>query len=287
MRKIKTVLIAFIRKFIGVESLGLNDLLLMALARGQINSQNRIINNNDPWSWEFSGFSQNGEDGIIDFLTRKLIRHNNYFIEIGAGSGLENNTAWLTFSKKWTGVMIDGDINNIKYCKKLLLKASKVKCFDYFVSLDNIFEIQKEFNSQEPYVFSLDIDGNDYHIMKALLSNGFRPSIAIVEYNSALGPNKSIALKYDKEFKYSFPLNFGTSIEAWKILFLAFNYKFISVDSNGVNAFFVNPSSFKSEFLENVFCNSFTENIYMYKVYNSGWEYQNKLIKNELFTTIN
>jgi hypothetical protein len=58
--------------------------ITMALSRGAATAMLRTIDPADPSSWEFSSFSQNGEDGIIDYLTRKINNPNYYFIEIGA-----------------------------------------------------------------------------------------------------------------------------------------------------------------------------------------------------------
>ena len=61
----------------------------------------RKINPTEPLSWSFSAFSSSNEDGIIDFLSKNLINQNNYFIEIGAGNGIDNNTAWLAIARKF------------------------------------------------------------------------------------------------------------------------------------------------------------------------------------------
>ena len=56
--------------------------------------------------YEYSNFSQNGEDGIIEFLTNKLVKNNKYFVEIGCGNGLENNSTNLVLNK-WSGFVCD------------------------------------------------------------------------------------------------------------------------------------------------------------------------------------
>ena len=73
-------------------SLGLTFLLSIrdrqriniALTKGKIGNLNRSIDLTETASWEFSGFSQNGEDGIIDILCNQInVERNKYFIEIG------------------------------------------------------------------------------------------------------------------------------------------------------------------------------------------------------------
>ena len=53
------------------------------------------MNSNNINEHEFSNFSQNGEDGIIEFLSSKISNNDKYFVEIGCGNGLENNSTNL------------------------------------------------------------------------------------------------------------------------------------------------------------------------------------------------
>ena len=73
-----------------------------ALTKGLIGYTKRRIDLKNPLSWEFSGFSQNGEDGIIDVLHDNIqVTKNRYFIEIGAADGIDNNSAWPLITKKF------------------------------------------------------------------------------------------------------------------------------------------------------------------------------------------
>ena len=80
-----------------------------AIAKGSAMMQARSINLSDPASWEFSGFSQNGEDGILDVLRGQLRDSNRFFVEIGAADAVENNSSWLTVMEKYSGLMIEGN----------------------------------------------------------------------------------------------------------------------------------------------------------------------------------
>ncbi len=60
----------------------------------------RDVDLRSPQSWEFSGFSQNGEDGILDVLRRQLKQRNRYFVEIGSADGLQNNSSWLVVAEQ-------------------------------------------------------------------------------------------------------------------------------------------------------------------------------------------
>ncbi len=191
----------------------------MFMARASVTSSLRNIDYTDPTTWEFCGFSQNGEDGIIDVLINKLKNPNRYCIEIGIGDGIQNNTAWLLFARRYTGMMIDGAKNMVRRCKYLLDFHCLLDTLSMFVDKHNVNEIKEKALYWNPDVFSLDIDGNDYYVAEALFNIGFRPKIVVVEYNSAFGSEESIAIKYEQNIynerkKRKYPITYwGVSLE--------------------------------------------------------------------------
>ena len=79
-----------------------------------INSQNYFINKKNEYDYftniqqaEFKVFSQNGEDGIIDYLLYKLDITNPKFIEIGVENYEEANTRLLYEIHNSEGTIID------------------------------------------------------------------------------------------------------------------------------------------------------------------------------------
>lgn len=263
----------------------------MALSRGAATSSLRHVDLRIPRTWEFSGFSQNGEDGIIDVLAGYIRSPNRYFVEIGASDGLENNTTWLALAKRYSGVMIEGDEDVSAWCRYWISSlCNGVECRDLFVTKDNVAELKSLFLRWDPDVFSLDVDGNDYYIAASLLEHGFRPKIAVVEYNSVFGPDLKLSVEYDPHFSLrhrgAHGLYFGCSISAWKHLFARYGYEFVTVDLNGVNAFFVDIQAMKvsslgiSERLE--YQVSFSHA----RQYKTSWEKQFELIKDMPFTRL-
>jgi hypothetical protein len=242
----------------------------------------------DPISWEFSGFSQNCEDGIIGYLISRLKNSNKYFVEIGSSNGIENNTTYLAVVKKFSGIMIDGDKAASKLCSHLIKRfCIGVECLNLFVESDTIELLRKRMLYMNPDVFSLDIDGNDYYLARTILEAGIGPKIFVVEYNSTFGPEKELTIKYQNGFNvfeaHSSYLYYGVSISAWVKLFDDFGYKFITVDSNGVNAFFVNPLYFDENFLKNCKGLKFKENFYQLMKFKKSWEEQFDIISNQDF----
>ena len=263
----------------------------IALSKGGAMMHARKIDLKEPSTWEFSGFSQNGEDGIIDVLRGQLINSNRYFIEIGSSDGLENNTSWLAVAEKYNGIMIEGNPKLVKRARRMFLRYSiGLECINMFITKNSIQDLKSVAFHDDPDLFSLDIDGNDFYIAKAILDGGFRPKIFVVEYNSVYGPDRSLTVEYRNDFVFtaahSTQLYYGVSITGWRNFFESHNYKFITVDRNGVNAFFVDPEFFNPDFLGSIKQLKFAENRYQFTKFRMPSDEQFSLIEDQKFVSI-
>lgn len=269
-------------------NLSVNQQITSALSKGALSSSTRILDQTNPITWEFSSFSQNAEDGIIDYLSKKIVNPNKYFIEVGASNGIECNSAYLAFVQNFSGLMFDGDEKAIEKARSVNHNMG-VEYYSLFFNLDNIKNINKLSLYTNPDVFSWDTDGNDYYFVKELLKNGIRPKIVVVEYNSAFGPDKEITIQYDESFYYmnahQSGLYYGCSLALWKKYFKSEDYTFVTVDSNGVNAFFIDNTAFDSDFSQRLKGRQFGENFYQLKKYRFNWEKQFDLIKDMPYFT--
>jgi len=264
--------------------------IAIGLAKGAAMMPARCIDLRHPATWEFSGFSQNGEDGILDVLRRNLLRTNRYFVEVGSADGIDNNSAWLVIAEKYNGLMIEGNSRLVERAKRVVTNQSiGLECHELFVSVATAPQIYRLALHHDPDVFSLDIDGNDYYVAKSLLDVGFRPKIFVVEYNSVFGPTNSVTIPYRDDFTFvthSTQLYYGVSITGWRKFFTDYGYRFVTVDRNGVNGFFVAPEMFDSEFLRNVQPLEYAENQYQYKKFRIPSSEQFRLIADQSFVTI-
>ena len=77
--------------------------------------------------YEFSKFSQNGEDGIIEFFVKKLKNNNKFFVELGCSNGLQNNSRNL-IENGWSGILCDMPLKINSFIS--LLKQIKPKLPD-------------------------------------------------------------------------------------------------------------------------------------------------------------
>ena len=187
--------------------------------------------------------------------------------------------------------MIDGDAGLIKRAKRIVEPYSiGAECHALFVTRENLEDLKNLVPCLDPDIFSIDIDGNDYHIADSLFRIGFRPSIFVVEYNSVYGPERAATINYQPTFNYRTAhrteLYYGVSIAGWRKFFTANGYQFITVERNGVNAFFVEPSQFTPQFLAGVRALEFAGNRYQQKKFRKSDSEQFVLIADQEFVAL-
>lgn len=179
--------------------------------------------------YEKKVYSQHYEDGILEFLVNIVQPTNRTFLEIGWGNGMTNCCRYLLQDLGFAGTGFD--LRQSKLAHPRLTSHAK------FLSLDDVgFVLGTQ--GLNPGVFSLDIDSFDWHLLKAMLAQGFDPDIIVHEYNSHFGPEWAYTRRYGTDVQYDGKVKFGASLGAYRKL-LEPNYTFVTVDSTGVNAFWI------------------------------------------------
>lgn len=192
---------------------------------------------------ELKIFSQNGEDGIIDYLLQSLSIKNPRFIEVGVGDYSECNTRFLYETSSPSGLIIDC-LSSLKkkISKNIKIWKTDLNVVEAFVTSENILNILKENNFENNVdLFSLDIDGVDYWVVEKLPKNFSK--IAVLEYNPFFGHKNYITVPNIKNFdrkKYHYSmLCFGMSLKAAIEIMSKKNFVFIGSNNMKNNAFFV------------------------------------------------
>ena len=214
---------------------------------------------------QFRVFSQWGEDGLLQYLVSNIKFCNNKFIEFGVEDYYESNTRFLLSNNNWSGLIIDGDPENINKIKKdTIYWASNLIAINQFITKDNINEIIKSNGfAGNIGILSIDIDGNDFWIFKAI--DVVKPDLIIIEYNSIFGCDFPLSVPYDKNFvrskKHYSNIYYGASIRALNDLAVQRGYSLIASNDAGNNLFFlrkeilgdIKPLSVEEEFKKSVF----------------------------------
>lgn len=213
------------------------DLLRMALGR----IESRQINGFH--DTEFQVFSQNGEDGIIQYLVQNLPIKVKKFVEFGVENYREANTRFLLEHDNWSGLVMDGSEQHIRSIKEEeIYWRFDLRAQQAFITRENINELLRQGGmSGHIGLLSIDIDGNDYWVWEAITE--VDADIVIVEYNPRFGAERAVTIPYDAEwtrFKVHYSgIYFGASIKALEKLGMRKGYALVAVNQTGANLFFV------------------------------------------------
>ncbi len=208
---------------------------------------------------EFQVFSQRGEDGIIQYICSKLDLPK-LFIELGVEDYTESNTRLLLVKDNWRGLVVDGNKKDISFIRKDAVSwKHPLTALHEFITTENIESIISGFTGgKDPGLLSIDIDGNDFWVWKALEHT--RPAIVVIEYNALWGAGLPLSIPYRADFQktrvHFSDLYYGCSLPALVELARQKAYDFIGTSGAGINAFFVRRDlnhSFKIADLETGF----------------------------------
>jgi hypothetical protein len=127
--------------------------------------------------------SQNGESGIVNECVRRIGIEQGHCVEIGANDGVWMSNTIHLIEFGWSALLVEADYDLHLRCKSNFQgyrPGVRAQCAR--VSGANI----NAFVDHRCDVLSLDTDGSDYEIFKALNA---KPKIVIVEIDSSYPPD--------------------------------------------------------------------------------------------------
>lgn len=232
--------------------------------------------------YRYNKYSQNGEDGIIDTIFKRLHIQHGRFIEFGAWDGKHLSNCYKLVEEGWSGIFIESDPNRFTDLVRNFSSYDTITCIQTLVgysrqdSLDTIIHQSNQKNNEFDFI-SIDVDGLDYFIFDAI--HTYLPKVICIEVSSGHSPTfpsilpESIAknnvgqsievISRKGAEKGYFPLCYTGN------LFLIKNeYKHLFEDCikdpTGIYFDFlehiVGPNKELMEYLYNLYCNPFTKN---------------------------
>ena len=191
--------------------------------------------------------SQNKEDGLLEWIFDCIGWTNRKGVEICCGDGIQCNLSYFVRDHKLKGLFFDKNEKLISKGKQYWSsKSNKPKYVQGYVFKKEIGETIKKHNmGGQIDVFSLDMDGVDYWILKDLLKDtkAINPRVIVVEFQDIIGPNKALTVPYQKVFSgwnkwaKGGPNWSGASLLAFSKLLNKYNL--VGVENKGFNAFFI------------------------------------------------
>jgi hypothetical protein len=149
--------------------------------------------------------SKIGNDGIIEFIFKKLGIDNGTFVEFGAWDGVYNSNCRTLFEKGWNGVFIEPDDERYRGLKENYKMSSNVYCSSEKVTY-RADKAGKLFDDiVNPYLkgknidfCAIDIDGLDLEVFETF--EKYLPVVVCIEGGMMLHPyhiriKKSLAKK--------------------------------------------------------------------------------------------
>jgi hypothetical protein len=159
-------------------------------------------------------FSQNGEDGLIEYFLQKMQISTGYFVEFGAWDGMHLSNCANLAKNGWSGCFIEGDSERFTDLQKNYSTYSSIKLVNCFVRRHGNFSLDTILNNVNAPEFidvlSIDIDGDDYAVWDSISSHQVR--LLVIEFNPTI-PANLVVIQEEKD-----DANFGSSLGAlWEL----------------------------------------------------------------------
>jgi hypothetical protein len=138
--------------------------------------------------------------------------------------------------------MIDADRGCVDRVTTRFLTHPGVRPVHARVTAETIDELVGAHVRGDVDFLSLDIDGSDYWVLKAL--SVVSPRVVMVEYNSFFGPDLAVTVPYEPQFVRPSKaglksLHYGASLGAMHQLLAGRGYRLVLTDPTGANALFL------------------------------------------------
>lgn len=198
-------------------------------------------------------WSQNDEDGILCEIFRRIGTVSRTFVEFGVSDGRECNTLRLLV-EGWRGLWMEAgerDCDTIRRIFAAPLAQGSLELQQAAVTVENVDTLirgSRAASAAELDLLSIDIDGNDYHVLQAI--RNVRPRVIAIEYNAKYPPPMDLVPPYDPQHAWDGSDYMGASLQALADLAARRGYRLVGTNITGSNAFFVRSELAGNHFAE-------------------------------------
>lgn len=181
-------------------------------------------------------FSHADEQNILAKYIRHLLPKDQprTVVDIGAGNGVRWSNSYALLLAGWKALGIEADQQKYALLSKVYGKFPNAHAANSLAAPDNICRLLRSFDIEKNFaVLCVDIDGNDYWVLDAILSD-FRPGLVVTEINENIPPPLRFVVKFDPDFQLRYHF-YGYSIAALEDLCGKYDYGILELEYN--NAF--------------------------------------------------
>jgi hypothetical protein len=144
--------------------------------------------------------AQSGEDRILKRIFHDIGVTNKWAVEFGAADGVRKSNTKYFRDRGWSSRLFDVEPLDPSV-QQADITAENVNAVFFSAGVPREFDL-----------LSIDIDGNDLWVWKALV--GFKPRVVVIEYNPKWSANKSRTVPYDPARRWDKTNFYGASVLA-------------------------------------------------------------------------
>lgn len=152
----------------------------------------------------FQKYSQFEEDGLLLYIFGLIGTKTRKVVEVCAAAGDECMAANLIINHGWKGYLFDGSDSNVAqgrefFARRKTLLYGPPEYRQAWITAENINSLFSEAGVEgEVDLFSLDIDGMDYWVWKAV--EKIQPRVCIFETVNYVPSDMALTARYDAKF---------------------------------------------------------------------------------------
>ncbi len=194
-------------------------------------------------------FSHANEQQILSKYVEELLPKDypRTVVDIGAGNGVRWSNSYALLLEGWRVLGIEADQQKFSLLTRVYRNSPKAHAVHCRAEPKNIASLFRSLDIEENFsVLSLDIDGNDYWVLDAILSS-FRPGLIVTEINEKIPPPIRYLVKYDPDFTLRHHF-YGYSIASLADLCARHGYGILELEYN--NAFLAPAEFGDSRFID-------------------------------------
>ena len=181
-------------------------------------------------------FSRFDEEKVLAKYIAALLPsgHSCTAVDVGAGDGVRWSNTYALFKCGWKGIGFETDRRKFRKLVRAYRQYPGVFACGERVTPETVAPLLKSYGVERNLeVLSLDIDGNDYWVLQAILRE-FRPRLIVTEINEKIPPPIRFIAKYDPDFQLRHHF-YGFSIMSLADLCRRYDYGILGLEYN--NAF--------------------------------------------------
>ncbi len=181
-------------------------------------------------------FSHSNEQQILSRYVEQILPKDRprTVVDIGAGNGVRWSNSYALLLAGWKALGVEADLHKYTLLSRVYRNFPRAQACLARVDPNNVLSLLKRSDIEKDFgVLCLDIDGNDYWVLNAILSE-FRPGVVVTEINENIPPPLRFVVKFDREFQLRHHF-YGYSIAALDDLCEKHDYGILQLEYN--NAF--------------------------------------------------